>query len=87
MLGARIRKLRLEQGLSQEALGLESGMSRSQIIAVEWGRRGVLHERLGDLAEVLGVEVSDLISGDGPPPNRRQHRGGRQPMTRPHPEE
>lgn len=87
MLGSRVRELRLEQGLSQEALGLESGLSRSQIISIEWGRRGVLYERLGDIAEVLGVEVSDLTSGGGPAPNRRQHRGGRRPMTGPNPGE
>jgi transcriptional regulator with XRE-family HTH domain len=37
--GARIRELRLAQNLSQEALALESGLSRNMIIGIEWGRR------------------------------------------------
>lgn len=32
MVGARIRQLRLEEGLSQESLALESGLSRNMII-------------------------------------------------------
>jgi transcriptional regulator with XRE-family HTH domain len=54
-LGQRIRALRQERGLSQEALALESGLSRNMLIQVEWGQRGILAERLGDIAEVLGV--------------------------------
>ena len=61
-LGQRIRALRLECGLSQEALALESGLSRNMLIQVEWGKRGLLAERLGDIAEVLGVEPADLLS-------------------------
>ena len=60
-LGRRIRALRLECGLSQEALALESGVSRNMLIQVEWGQRGILAERLGDIAEVLGVRACDLL--------------------------
>jgi DNA-binding XRE family transcriptional regulator len=34
-LGRRIRSLRLDRGLSQEALGLECGLSRNMLIGVE----------------------------------------------------
>ncbi|MDR2114509.1 MAG: helix-turn-helix domain-containing protein [Bifidobacteriaceae bacterium] len=61
VLGRRIRSLREEVGLSQEALALESGVSRNMLIQVEWGRRGILTERLGDIAEVLGVTAADLL--------------------------
>ena len=61
-LGKRIRSLRQERGLSQESLALESGLSRNMLIQVEWGQRGLLAERLGDIAEVLGVKVSDLFA-------------------------
>jgi transcriptional regulator with XRE-family HTH domain len=47
--------------MSQETLALKSGVSRNMIIQVEWGQRGIMTERLGDLAEVLGVEASDLL--------------------------
>lgn len=64
-LGKRIRALRQERGLSQESLALESGLSRNMLIQVEWGQRGLLAERLGDIAEVLGVEVGDLFKEAG----------------------
>jgi transcriptional regulator with XRE-family HTH domain len=67
IVGARIRSLRTAQGLSQESLALESGISRDHLIKVEHGRRSLTFERLYDLAAVLGVEASDLLpdSGDG----------------------
>ena len=61
-LGRRIRTLRLERGLSQESLALESGLSRNMLIQIEWGRRGVLAERLADVADVLGVTPADLLA-------------------------
>lgn len=61
VLGARIRELRVAAGLTQESLGLEAGISRNMIIGVEWGRRGILAERLGDIADVLGVTAADLL--------------------------
>jgi transcriptional regulator with XRE-family HTH domain len=66
-LGKRIRALRIERGLSQEALALECGVSRNMLIQVEWGQRGLLSERLGDIAEVLGVTASFLISDEALP--------------------
>lgn len=57
-----MRRLRVEAGLTQEALALESGLSRNQLIELEHGRRGVLFERLDDLARALDVPVSDLFA-------------------------
>jgi len=31
------------------------------LIQIEWGQRGIMAERLGDIAEVLGVETKDLL--------------------------
>ena len=62
-MGERIRKIRLEKGLTQEALALEAGISRNVLIEVEHGRIGLLYERLFDIAAVLDVEVSSLIDG------------------------
>jgi len=31
------------------------------LIQVEWGQRGILAERLGDIADVLGVTAKDLL--------------------------
>ncbi len=63
-LGKRIRALRTQKGLSQESLALESGLSRNMLIQVEWGQRGVLAERLGDIAAVLDVEVAELFADE-----------------------
>jgi transcriptional regulator with XRE-family HTH domain len=35
MVGANIRELRLQQGMTQEALALTSGVTRNVLIAVE----------------------------------------------------
>ena len=61
-VGARIRSLRTKQGLTQESLALESGVTRNVLIQVEHGRRGLLFERLFDIAEVLGVEAGALLT-------------------------
>lgn len=50
------------RGLSQEPLALESGLSRNMLMRIEWGRRGLLSERLADVAEVLGVTPGELRS-------------------------
>ncbi|MFV8160551.1 helix-turn-helix domain-containing protein [Mycobacterium sp. 134] len=60
-VGQRIRNLRIERGLTQEALALESGVTRNVLIHVEHGKRGLLFERLYDLAEVLGIPAGDLL--------------------------
>ncbi|WP_209923841.1 helix-turn-helix domain-containing protein [Mycolicibacterium lutetiense] len=60
-VGLRIRSLRIERGLTQEALALESGVTRNVLIHVEHGKRGLLFERLYDIAEVLGVPAGDLL--------------------------
>lgn len=60
-VGANVRRLRLEAGLTQEALALESGLSRNQLIELEHGRRGVLFERIVDLSEVLGVPPHEFF--------------------------
>jgi transcriptional regulator with XRE-family HTH domain len=63
-VGRRIRTLRVDRGLTQEALALQSGVTRNVLIDVESGKRGLLYERLFDLAEVLGVPASDLMAED-----------------------
>lgn len=79
IVGARIRELRLEKGLTQESLALETGLSRNMVIGIEWGRRSVAYERLWDLADVLGVGVEDIIVRPQSDPMHAQYRGGRHP--------
>lgn len=60
-VGRRIRALRIERGLTQEALALRSGVSRNVLLHVEQGRRGLLYERLFDIAEALQVAAAELL--------------------------
>lgn len=76
-VGSRIRELRIAQELTQESLGLEAGMSRVMVIKIEWGKKSIAYERLWDLAEVLGVDVVDLLSPPSSKPSTKPHRKGR----------
>lgn len=46
--------------MTQESLALASGVTRNVLIDVEHGRRGLLYERLFDIADALGLAVGDL---------------------------
>lgn len=61
-VGARIRELRTARGMTQEALALQSGVTRNVLIDVEHGRRSLLYERLFDLADALDVTAADLLT-------------------------
>lgn len=78
LFGARLRELRVARSLTQESVALESGISRNQIIAVEWGRSSLAVERVFDLADALGVPVNELLMEPTQMPSHHQHRGGRQ---------
>lgn len=62
-VGTRIQTLRIDRGYTQEELALRSGVSRNVLIDLEYGRRGILHERLFDIAKALGVSASELLEG------------------------
>lgn len=76
-VGSRIRELRIGQELTQEALGLEAGLSRVMIIGIEWGKKSIAYERLWDIADVLGVDVTDFFSNPSSAPSTEPHRRGR----------
>jgi transcriptional regulator with XRE-family HTH domain len=61
MVSANIDRATHRTRLTQEALALRSGISRNVLIDVERGRRGLLYERLFDLAEALDVSVAALL--------------------------
>lgn len=79
-VGARIREIRLAQDLSQEALALESGLSRNMIIGIEWGRKSVAYERLWDIADVLDVPIGELLVEAESEPRKTPYKGGRRSM-------
>jgi DNA-binding XRE family transcriptional regulator len=60
-IGSRVRQLREEQGLTLDDLALTSGLSRNTLWDLELGNRGLLYERLFDVALALGVPLADLV--------------------------
>lgn len=62
-LGARIRQLREQQGLSQRRFSIMVGMDRTYLIAVEHGRRNIAIENISKIANGLGVTLSELFEG------------------------
>lgn len=65
-LGAAIRHLRRQQGLSQQALAEKSGLSRNFVAQIERGESLPTVATLRRLATALGITSSELL-GEGPP--------------------
>lgn len=59
--GKRIRTLRKERRLSQEALAELCGLDRTYISGIERGFRNVALRNIEALAEALGVSIADLF--------------------------
>lgn len=65
LLGQNVRRLRTEQGLSQEELAFRAGMKRSYLSDLERGTRNPSVRALGRLAEALEVEAGALLTLGG----------------------
>jgi transcriptional regulator with XRE-family HTH domain len=65
-LGHRIRHYRGERGLTLDQLGERVGQAGSQLSLVENGRREPKLSTLKDISAALGVELTDLLSGEAP---------------------
>ncbi|MGX5715503.1 helix-turn-helix domain-containing protein [Arthrobacter sp. MAHUQ-56] len=76
-VGARIRELRLERGLTQEELGNAAGLDRKMVLYIELGQRSLGYERLWDISAALGVDIVDLFVPPETMPGRIIYRGGR----------
>ncbi len=61
-LGKALRKLRLAAELSQEQLGLESGVQRNFISLIETGQNQPTIGTIFRLAQALGIKPSKLVS-------------------------
>jgi transcriptional regulator with XRE-family HTH domain len=58
-----LRKMRIEKGLSQEALADLAGLHRTYIGSVERGERNISIDNIERLAKALGCRVTDLLKG------------------------
>lgn len=61
-VGLRIRQLRKEQELSQEALGYKAEVDRTYVTDLENGRRNVSLEILERLIKALGISVAEFFN-------------------------
>jgi len=62
-LGARMRKLRLKRGWTQDEFADISGLHRAQVGAFENGRMNITLASLHLVAQTLGVRIVDLFRG------------------------
>jgi transcriptional regulator with XRE-family HTH domain len=56
-----IKRLRREQGISQEALADKAGLHRTYIGAVERGERNITLLNANRIAEALSVKLSECL--------------------------
>lgn len=62
-LGERVRALREDAGLTQEAVAEAMGVAVSTVSRLERGVSGINTRRLPALARALSVDVEDLFTG------------------------
>jgi transcriptional regulator with XRE-family HTH domain len=60
-LGQNIARIRISEGLSQENLGEESGISRAYIGRIELGKVSPSLRSLIKISNALGMEITNLF--------------------------
>jgi transcriptional regulator with XRE-family HTH domain len=63
ILGTRIKRIRKERGLSQEALAFEAGLDRSFVGGIERGERNLTFRSLALIAKALNTDIGTLTLG------------------------
>ena len=63
-LGKRLKQIRQEKQITQEALALESSISRSHIAMIEAGKRDITVSALFKISRALNVTLTEIFSFD-----------------------
>ena len=61
--GSRVRRLRNQRGMSQQALAFQCGLDRTYIGSVERGERNISLANIHKIATGLEVQPSELLDG------------------------
>jgi transcriptional regulator with XRE-family HTH domain len=80
-VGGRLRSLRRARRLTLREIADRAGLSESFLSQLERGQTGATVQSLQRIATSLGVEVSDLFSGDGAHHPRVIRRNARQAVA------
>ncbi|MYV56489.1 helix-turn-helix transcriptional regulator [Streptomyces sp. SID3212] len=67
VVGERIRQARIRANLSQESVGLRSGIDRASYNRIEQGHASPLLDTLFRIADAIGVSTSELVREDSTP--------------------
>lgn len=62
-IGARIRKLRIEQGISQTNFAKLLGYTQGAFSAIESSKYPLPYKRISQISDLLGISVSELLTG------------------------
>jgi len=60
--GLRVRQLRTERGLSQEAFADKAGLHRTYIGSIERGEQNISLSNIEKLADTLGISLAELFA-------------------------
>jgi transcriptional regulator with XRE-family HTH domain len=63
LLGKKIRRLRIEKGLNQEALAFEAGINKNYLSDLERGSRNPTIAVIQKIATALETPLSELFKG------------------------
>lgn len=67
LLGARIRKLRTERGISQEELAFLCGTNQGHIGRIERAENNTTLDVVDSIARGLGISISELLNFEKEP--------------------
>ena len=69
--GLRVRQLRQETGMSQEAFAAKCGLDRTYISSLERGRRNVSLKNIAAISIALDISIAMLFEGISPDESTR----------------
>jgi transcriptional regulator with XRE-family HTH domain len=73
-VGCRLRHIREVTRIRDREIALALGVGRSAVTESMRGRRGIGAEKLGALADMLGIQGTWLLDGKGREPSKRALR-------------